>query len=987
MGSRLFSHLWFFLFGVLLCRGCAAEKPRATLTSGNTTISVGGSVSLSCSVRDSDGWKYEFYTRTSNTWEKLVETNVEDNGVIQVSKGGIYRCRGERETSGYLSDMSDEAYISITFTNKPVITRQPSWSQIFQGEEITLTCEVQGGEKTDWWYYWSRNSQYLQQKNEKFLKVTASQSINEKYDCMASRTDDSFSSTTWSEAFTVSVLQKSRATLTSGNTTISVGGSVSLSCSVRDSDGWKYEFYRKASNTWEKLVETNVGDNGTIQVSKGGIYRCRGERETSGYLSDMSDEAGIQITFTNKPVITRQPSWSQIFQGEEITLTCEVQGGEKTDWWYYWSRNSQYLQQKNKKVLKVTQYFNEEYKCMATRKDDSSSSTTWSEAFTVSVLPQPKAQLGTNKFNMSEGSRVTLTCSVNQPAGWKYFWYRDSKTSPLNTHDTDEYQSQSEVSQEGRYWCRGGRGGRGGRGDPLYYTEYSDPISVTKIIPNKATLTLQHDRPQLYQGETIALRCAIDGGNTGWEYEWETSSLLKPANVSQYRMEALSSQHQGEYRCKGNKLRGAQSTDWSNTVTLTVFRPKLSVSPSWLIPGASVTLICHTEPPSAGWSFYWFKAVPNSQDSYTYEPLPGTSSGTANNSFTVHGQTHTAGYACSAGRGDPPIYTQHSRPTFVWSSGVHPSASLTVNPDRVQHFTSESLSLTCEGSSSQWRLIRFLTDDSLLSFLPPATINGSTYIKNEAPRKAVYWCESGTEFSNAVNISTHSDGVILVSPVYPVPVGESVTLLCVMKTGNIPSDVFFYKNNKLIENERRGEMKISAVSESDEGFYKCQYNGRESAQSWMAVQFTSRPGSSSSGSLMIIRWICGVLLLIVLLLLLCFYNGSRDSCFNRSQSSQQSQTTDHSSNQLEDQCNTYASLIQADDNPYETIQETDSPDRDESRNVMYSSMELQEVKKVKKQKPEEGSIYPEVKTTSWTDSSVTSAQVHSNESQVNRSQS
>uniref|UniRef100_A0A672FG09 Ig-like domain-containing protein n=2 Tax=Salarias fasciatus TaxID=181472 RepID=A0A672FG09_SALFA len=463
---------------------------------------------------------------------------------------------------------------------------------------------------------------------------------------MARPRDDSYSTTTWSEAFTVSVLQKPRATLTSGNTTISVGGSVSLSCSVRDSDGWKYEFYKTTSTSWEKLVETSVGDSGVIQVSKGGIYQCRGERETSGYLSDMSDVAIIRITFTNKPVITQQPSWSQIFQGEKITLTCEVQGGEKTDWRYYWRRNSRSLPNEDEKLLQFTasESFNGDYKCMTTRRDDFYSLTTWSEAFTVSVL-----------------------------------------------------------------------------------------------------------------------------------------------------------------------------------------RPKLSVSPSWLIPGASVTLICHTEPPSAGWSFYWFKAVPNSQDSYTYEPLPGTSSGTANNSFTVHGQTHTAGYACSAGRGDPLIYTQHSRPTFVWSSGVHPSASLTVNPDRVQHFTSESLSLTCEGNSSQWRLIRFLTDDSLLSFLPPATINGSTYIKNEAPRKAVYWCESGTEFSNAVNISTHSDGVILVSPVYPVPVGESVTLLCVMKTGNISSDVFFYKNNKLIENERLGEMKISAVSESDEGFYKCQYNGRESA--------------------------------------------------------------------------------------------------------------------------------------------------------------
>uniref|UniRef100_A0A672IK10 Ig-like domain-containing protein n=1 Tax=Salarias fasciatus TaxID=181472 RepID=A0A672IK10_SALFA len=517
---------------------------------------------------------------------------------------------------------------------------------------------------------------------------------------------------------------------------------------------------------------------------------------------------------TNKPVITRQPSWSQIFQGEKITLTCEVQGGEKTDWWYYWLKDSHQLQGENEKLLQLTasESLNREYECMATRRDDSYSSTTWSEAFTVSLL-----------------------------------------------------------------------------------------------LPNKATLTLQHDRPQLYQGETIALRCAIDGGNTGWEYEWETSSLLKPPNVSQYRMEALSSQHQGEYRCKGNKLRGAQSTDWSNTVTLTVIsksHQSLSVCvktplTSWeklvetnvgdnrvaqvskggiyrcrgvretsgylsdmsdeatiritcefsifvknkcvfliiteilmklmCVFGEKITLTCEVQGgEKTDWRYYWrrnSRSLPNEDE----KMLQLTASESLNGE-----------YECKTRRRDD-FYssTTWSEAFTVSVLRVHPSASLTVNPDRVQHFTSESLSLTCEGNSSQWRLIQFLTDDSLLSFLPPATINGSTYIKNEAPRKAVYWCESGTEFSNAVNISTHSDGVILVSPVYPVPVGESVTLLCVMKTGNIPSDVFFYKNNKLIENERRGEMKISAVSESDEGFYKCQYNGRESAQSWMAVQCKS----------------------------------------------------------------------------------------------------------------------------------------------------
>ncbi|XP_029943970.1 uncharacterized protein LOC115385974 isoform X3 [Salarias fasciatus] len=162
-----------------------------------------------------------------------------------------------------------------------------------------------------------------------------------------------------------------------------------------------------------------------------------------------------------------------------------------------------------------------------------------------------------------------------------------------------------------------------------------------------------------------------------------------------------------------------------------------------------------------------------------------------------------------------------------------------------------------------------------------------------------------------------------------------------MKTGNIPSDVFFYKNNKLIENETRGEMKISAVSESDEGFYKCQYNGRESAQSWMAVQFVSR---QKGFPMWTIGLICGLLLLIFLLLLLCCCRKTTDSCFNRCQSSQQSQTTDHSSNQLEDQCNTYASPFQV----------------------------------KKKKEPEESTVYADVKTTSSQDDEVTYAQVKPN---------
>ncbi|KAL4007126.1 cyclic nucleotide gated channel beta 1 [Sarotherodon galilaeus] len=124
-------------------------------------------------------------------------------------------------------------------------------------------------------------------------------------------------------------------------------------------------------------------------------------------------------------------------------------------------------------------------------------------------------------------------------------------------------------------------------------------------------------------------------------------------------------------------------------------------------------------------------------------------------------------------------------------------------------------------------------------------MTGSTCnINTSKSDTAVYWCESGSgEFSSAVNITVQNDGngPILVSPVHPVTEGASVSLSCSLRTQKILSNVFFYHNDKLIQNDTRGELKISAVSKSDEGFYKCQYSGRESAQSWMSVKGADKP--------------------------------------------------------------------------------------------------------------------------------------------------
>ncbi|XP_017165809.1 low affinity immunoglobulin gamma Fc region receptor II-like [Poecilia reticulata] len=155
----------------------------------------------------------------------------------------------------------------------------------------------------------------------------------------------------------------------------------------------------------------------------------------------------------------------------------------------------------------------------------------------------------------------------------------------------------------------------------------------------------------------------------------------------------------------------------------------------------------------------------------------------------------------------------------------------------------------------------------------------SCTINSDWPFKSVFWCESGSgEFSSSVNISINDEDLLLVSPVHPVTEGASVTLSCRRRRENKLSDVIFYHNDKLIQNDSRGELKISAVSQSHEGFYKCEDSGKVSPQSWMGVKAAApRPENASLPVLLLIGSVSGVSLIIILLC--CFKQSKGRCCF------------------------------------------------------------------------------------------------------------
>ncbi|XP_014881856.1 high affinity immunoglobulin gamma Fc receptor I-like [Poecilia latipinna] len=187
--------------------------------------------------------------------------------------------------------------------------------------------------------------------------------------------------------------------------------------------------------------------------------------------------------------------------------------------------------------------------------------------------------------------------------------------------------------------------------------------------------------------------------------------------------------------------------------------------------------------------------------------------------------------------------------------------------------------MSSSSSSSDWKYDWYKEQSSS----KPLTSQDADFPSNgqmSVSEEGLYWCRGGrgepvyyTDYSDPISIKTNYDdydGIILVSPVHPVTEGDPVTLSCRDKEQQLLSNVFFYHNDKLIHNDSRGELKISAVSKSDEGFYKCQHSGKDSPRSWMSVRVTvSSPASSSFPVLLIIGPVVGIVLIFLLLLFFC----------------------------------------------------------------------------------------------------------------------
>uniref|UniRef100_A0AAR2LLX3 Ig-like domain-containing protein n=1 Tax=Pygocentrus nattereri TaxID=42514 RepID=A0AAR2LLX3_PYGNA len=541
------------------------------------------------------------------------------------------------------------------------------------------------------------------------------------------------------------------------------------------------------------------------------------------------------------------------------------------------------------------------------------------------------------------GETVTLTCYIpgERLTDWMYQWIRDN----TEFHNSNYYIRKIKVDQSSKYRCccyyKHSQG----------YSGCTDEVTLTVTALPTATLTVDPTWSPVFTGESVTLKCEIQS-YSNWRYQWYKGSSRTAVSQSQtntFTIRSAADQDQDQYWCRGERDYRPSSSQFSNRVGLSVNeKPKPELTSSHkgaALIGNPVVLYCELDQ-SAGWRFYWSKHTQSPEN----ETKPET------HSYTISSVSVSDGgqYWCRAGRGTPVYYTHYSDALWINTTDVSPPVSLMVSPSRTQHFSADSLSLSCEGQSDStgWRVRRYTHSQKVSNCSSGwGSVTGSTCSISSlsTSHTGLYWCESESgESSNPVNITVTNNNGILDSPVHPIMEGDPLTLHCLYrdpKPTNLTAE--FYKDGSLLQTQTTGEMTIRTVSKSDEGLYHCKHPERgESPQSGISV----RTAESAPDLVIVVVGVSFAGLFIILLILLWCYRTHKGHLENINQMSVQNQRESGA----EDSQSGHLPVQAGDVHVYDTMQRAGEA-ADELSDVTYSQV-LRKNKKLKNKDADTGSM-------------------------------
>ncbi|XP_043090713.1 Fc receptor-like protein 5 isoform X2 [Puntigrus tetrazona] len=828
-------------------------------------VNEGDTLTLHCLYEHSTPTRADFFKDGS-----LIQSQTTEMIISNVSKSheGFYYCKHPERGE------SPKSWISVRERPKAIVTIKPD-QHVFREETVTLRCDIDAKGVTSWKYSWYKDGSISVFNDQEHTFWFVRMSDAGKYSCYGRDTEGTQTSNV-SDEVTLTVSDSPKAVLSvSPQNWLNEGDPVTLICEVNSySTGWTFSWYiTDWALSWysteytisqynyfyapdygyiyKLLSDSSRGAGGNYTVNSAalkhtGVYVCRATRGKPAYSTDYSNKQLIWVSDHSSPItnLIISPNGTQHLTSVSLSLSCEDQSNSKK-----W-KVSRYTDILGLEDCESSYSESQEFTCTINSTNTLDTGVYWchfkdgENMYPVNItvhshVPSVSGAgviLESPFHPVTEGDSLTLHClyQPSTPPNFRADFYKDG--SLIQSQTTEMIISNVSKSHEGFYYCKHPEKGESPKS---WISVRETPKPKVSIKPD------QH----VFRGETVTLRCDIDGGEvTIWQYSWyKDGSDGVFSELQEHTFSSVTESDAGKYFCYGAERGGSRRSQQSDAVTLrvVVLRAVLSVSPQkWLSEGDPVTLICEVNSSSTGWTFSWYTQTTSSDINDYYKLLSDSSRGAGGN-YTVSSAAlkHTGVYVCRAERGKPAYNTTFSNTQPLWVTSVSPPVSLIISPNRTQHFTSVSLSLSCEdqSNSDRWRVKRYTDNEQLedCSSSVWGLQKGSicTIISSSTSDTGVYWCQSESgENYQPINITVHT-GVILESPVHPLTEGDSLTLRCLYPYISQPDlRADFYKEGSLIQSQTT-EMIISNVSKSHEGFYYCKHPERgESPKSWISVR-------------------------------------------------------------------------------------------------------------------------------------------------------
>ncbi|XP_053089503.1 Fc receptor-like protein 5 [Pangasianodon hypophthalmus] len=817
-------------------------------------VFIGETVIFSCEIQTGGSWQYHWY-RDNKEVKDTAGNNQYTISDVKASDKGDYTCKGTKSSDPKYTQTSDAVTLTVSEKPKPELTSVLKGAAL-TGNSVTLSCTLQL-QSAGWKFYWNKDTQSTETETETHSYTISSVRVSDggQYKCRAGRGNPVYY-THYSDALWVKVTESPKpVVIIEPDTQVFRGERVTFRCDIQRGGDTEWTY------SWNKNDYTLYSDRTTqefsissVRDSDGGKYTCRGRRSDS-QSSEISDPVTLSVSEKPKPELTSDRK-GDVLTGNSVTLNCTLQL-QSAGWKFYWIKPTQSTETETEThsytIRSFTVSDGGQYKCRAGR-GNPVYYTHYSDALWVNIIESPKPVVSIKPdTQVFRGETVTFRCDIQEGRGteWTYDWYRDDSTF-YPSHTTQEFSISVENYHGGKYTCRGRR-------SDSQISKTSDPVTLSVSEKPKPELTSDLKGAAL-TGNSVTLNCTLKLQSAGWKFYWnkDTQRRQTETETHSYTISSVRVSDGGQYKCRAGRGNPVYYTHYSDALWVNVIespKPVVSIKPdTQVFRGERVTFRCDIqEGRGTEWTYDWYR------DNSTFYPSHTTQE------FIISVRNYHGGkYTCRGRRSDSQI-SEMSDPVTLSVSGGSPPVSLIISPSRTQHFTADSLSLSCEDQSDStgWTVRGYTHNETLFDC---SSVSGSTcnISSLSTSHTGVYWCqsESGGR-SNSVIITVHNGDLILESPVHPVTEGNPLTLRCLNRSKISDSGADFYKNDSILQSQTTGEMTISSVSESDEGFYHCKHPERgESPKSWVSVRV------SASGSTGVIIGLSSAFVFVILMILL-----------------------------------------------------------------------------------------------------------------------